>query len=93
VNSIFRQGVSAATLFQLLADLSWLFVAGVLVIRFNEQFTIPIDHIAAPALVFAVVIVVLNLAFGMYQRAESSRRALTWYASFSFRRSACRSRM
>jgi len=70
VNSIFRQGISAAMLFQLLADLSWLFVAGVLVIRFNEQFTIPIDHVAAPALVFAVVIVVLNLAFGMYQRAD-----------------------
>ena len=70
MNSIFRQGISAATLFQLVADLSWLFVAGVLVIRFNEQLAIPIDSVAAPALVFAVVIVVLNIAFGMYQRAD-----------------------
>ncbi len=28
MNSVFRQGVSAATIFQLVADLSWLFVAG-----------------------------------------------------------------
>src|SRR5947209_10766861 len=70
MNSIFRQGVSAATLFQLVADLSWLFLAGVLVIRFNEQLAIPIKSVAAPALVFAVIIVVLNLAFGMYQRAD-----------------------
>src|SRR5437762_6340460 len=70
MNSVFRQGISAATLFQLVADLSWLFVAGILVIRFNEQFAIPIDSVAGPALVFAVVIVVLNIAFGMYQRAD-----------------------
>jgi sugar transferase (PEP-CTERM system associated) len=70
VNSIFRQGVSAATLFQLVADLSWLFIALIVVIRFNEQFSIPIDSVIAPALVFAVVIVLLNIAFGMYRRAD-----------------------
>src|SRR5438874_11100689 len=68
--SIFRQGISAATLLQLVADLSWLFIAGVLVIRFNEQFTIPINNVVGPALVFAVVIVTLNIAFGMYRRAD-----------------------
>ena len=68
--SIFRQGISAATLLQLVADLSWLFIAGVLVIRFNEQLTIPINSVAGPALVFAVVIVTLNIAFGMYRRAD-----------------------
>src|SRR5437016_7900399 len=68
--NIFRQGISAATLLQLVADLSWLFIAGVLVIRFNEQLTIPINSVAGPALVFAVVIVTLNIAFGMYRRAD-----------------------
>ena len=70
MNGIFRQGISAATLFQLVADLSWLFIAGVLVIRFNEQLAIPINSVAGPSLVFAVVIVTLNIAFGMYQRAD-----------------------
>src|SRR5438105_407436 len=68
--NIFRQGISAATLLQLVADLSWLFIAGVVVIRFNEQFAIPINNVAGPVLIFAVVIVVLNVAFGMYQRAD-----------------------
>src|SRR5882724_3133838 len=70
MNGIFRQGIAAATLLQLVADLSWLFVAGILVIRFNERFAIPVDSIVVPALVFAVVIVVLNIAFGMYRRAD-----------------------
>jgi len=70
VNNIFRQGISAATLFQLVADLSWLFIAGVLVIRFNEQLAIPLDRLIAPALLFAVVMLLLNIAFGMYQRAD-----------------------
>ena len=70
MNSIFRQGVSAATIFQLVADLSWLFVAGIVVIRFNEHLAIPLQSVAAPALVFAVVIVLLNIAFGMYRRAD-----------------------
>jgi len=61
MNSIFRQGIAAATLLQLVADLSWLFVAGVLVIRSNERLTIPVDSIVVPALVFAVVIVVLSM--------------------------------
>ena len=70
MNGIFRQGGSAATFFQLAADLSWLFIAGIIVIRFNEQFTVPINTIAAPALLFAIVIVLLNIAFGMYRRAD-----------------------
>ncbi|HET9046235.1 MAG TPA: TIGR03013 family XrtA/PEP-CTERM system glycosyltransferase [Casimicrobiaceae bacterium] len=70
MNSIFRLGVSTATLLQLVADLSWLFVAGVIAIRFNEQLTIPFQSVFAPALVFAVVIVLLNIAFGMYRRAD-----------------------
>ena len=71
MNSIFRQGISAATLFQLVADLSWLFIAGILVIRFNEQLAIPLDTLIAPVLVFAVVMLLLNIAFGMYQRADN----------------------
>ena len=70
MNSVFRQGVSTATLLQLLADLSWLFVAGIVVIRFNEQLAVPLQSVVAPALVFATVIVLLNIAFGMYRRAD-----------------------
>jgi len=70
MNGIFRQGLSAATLLQLVADLSWLFVAGLLVMRFNEALAVPLHTIVAPALVFAVIIVLLNVAFGMYRRAD-----------------------
>jgi len=42
VNNIFRQGISAATLFQLVADLSWLFIAGVLVTASSEATRIPL---------------------------------------------------
>jgi len=55
---------------QLVADLSWLFIAGILVIRFNEQLAVPLQSVVGPALVFAVVIVLLNIAFGMYRRAD-----------------------
>jgi len=72
VNNIFRQGISAATLFQLVADLSWLFIAGVLVIRFNEQLAIPLGSLVAPALLFAVVMLLLNIAFGMSHARTSS---------------------
>ena len=70
MNSVFRQGVPAATILQLVADLSWLFVAGIVVIRFNEQLGVPLQSVVAPALVFARVIVLLNIAFGMYRRAD-----------------------
>ena len=70
MHGIFRQGISAATLFQLLADLSWLFVAGVLAIRLGGRLAVPVNSVIAPALVFAVVIVLLNVAFGMYRRAD-----------------------
>jgi len=70
VNGLFRQGITSATLLQLVADLSWLFLAGIFAIRFNERLVIPMQSVAAPALVFAVVIVLLNIAFGMYRRAD-----------------------
>ena len=70
MNGLFRQGITSATLLQLVADLSWLFLAGIFAIRFNERLVIPMQSVAAPALVFAVVIVLLNIAFGMYRRAD-----------------------
>ena len=79
--SIFRQGISAATLLQLVADLSWLFIAGVLVIRFNEQYTIPINNVVGPSLVFAVVIVTLNINMGQRYVVESSSDMVTWKAT------------
>ena len=70
MNGLFRQGITSATLLQLVADLSWLFLAGIFAIRFNERLVIPMQSVAAPALVFAVAIVLLNIAFGMYRRAD-----------------------
>jgi len=66
----FRQGITFATLLQLLADLSWLFLASVIAIRLNDQLAVPMYSVAAPAFVFAIVIVLLNIAFGMYRRAD-----------------------
>ena len=55
---------------QLVADMSWLFFAGILVIRFNEQLAVPLQSVVAPALVFATVIFLLYIAFGTYWRAD-----------------------
>jgi len=64
-----RQNVSGATLFQLGAELSWLFAAILFVLHFGGQ---PITHsdVALLAFVFAVTITCLNGAFGVYRRSH-----------------------
>lgn len=76
--NVLRQNVSGATLFQLAAELSWLFAVMVLVLQFDAGQ--PIAHVspAPTAFVIAVVIVCLNGAFGLYGRT----RALTPGAYF-----------
>jgi len=69
--SFLRQHVTAATLVQLVIEVSWLFAVGLLVIHFKEGMAKPLLHAAAPALVFALVMVTLNGAFGIYRRHES----------------------
>jgi len=53
---------------QLAIELCWLFAAGVGAIVFLEQLTLPGVRAVAPQLVFALLIVGLNLGFGLYQR-------------------------
>ena len=69
--SFLRQRVTAATLVQLVIEVSWLFAVGLLAIHVQEGMAKPLLHAAAPALVFALVMVTLNGAFGIYRRHES----------------------
>jgi len=68
--SFLRQNVTAATLLQLAIELSWLFLIGLLAINVQEGMTKPLMHAAGPALAFALVLVTLNGAFGIYRRQE-----------------------
>jgi sugar transferase (PEP-CTERM system associated) len=64
----FRQNVSGATLFQLGAELSWLFVAVWLLIHFDEASANP-DTMQL-AFIFAATIICLNGVFGVYRRTQ-----------------------
>lgn len=65
-----RQNLSGATLFQLAAELCWLFAAVMLILHVDGHAD---THPEAPffALIFAATIVCLNGAFGLYRRTES----------------------
>ena len=66
--SLLRQNISGATLLQLGADLSCLFFAVILAIRLHGYHTSPFGSVAALALAFAVLMVCLNGALGLYRR-------------------------
>jgi sugar transferase (PEP-CTERM system associated) len=70
VISALRQHLSAATLVQLTLELCWLFAAGVAAILFLERVAIPGLRGVAPQFVFAVLIVALNVGFGLYERTQ-----------------------
>ena len=59
-------------LLQLAAELSWLFVAAILALALHGNSTRPLGTLA-PALVFAVLMVFLNGAFGLYRRDHKLR--------------------
>jgi sugar transferase (PEP-CTERM system associated) len=67
-----RQNVSGATLFQLAVELSWLFVAILLVVRLDAgQSGVQHSDVALIAFVFAATIICLNGAFGLYRRSQT----------------------
>jgi sugar transferase (PEP-CTERM system associated) len=68
--SLLRQNISAATLLQIAVELSWLFVAGMVVIYVEAGGSKPLSTTAAPAFVFAALMLSLNGAFGIYRRQE-----------------------
>ncbi len=65
-----RQNVSSATLIQLAAELSWLFAAIMLVLRMDGEQGVAHSEAALLAFLFALTIVCLNGAFGLYRRAQ-----------------------
>ncbi len=56
---------------QLAVELCWLFVAGIAAILLLERLSIPGLRSVAPQFVFAVLIVALNVGFGLYQRNQN----------------------
>jgi sugar transferase (PEP-CTERM system associated) len=68
VTSLFQRNLSVATLLQLGADASWLFVAAVLALHYDGMLAAPSPNMFAPAFVFALLVVSLNGAFGLYRR-------------------------
>jgi sugar transferase (PEP-CTERM system associated) len=68
--SVLRQNVSSATLFQLGAELSWLFATIVLVLHLGGRAHGEPSDIALLAFFFAAIIVCLNGAFGVYRRTQ-----------------------
>jgi sugar transferase (PEP-CTERM system associated) len=66
-----RTNVSAATLFQLVAELSWLFAVVFLVLRLEGRSSVADPDITVLALVFAATIIASNGAFGLYRRSQA----------------------
>jgi sugar transferase (PEP-CTERM system associated) len=66
--NVTRQNVSGATLFQLGAELSWLFAAILLVLRLDARPAAEQPDVTLIAFCFALLIICLNGAFGLYRR-------------------------
>src|SRR5664279_2023699 len=73
--SFLRHNVPIATLMQLVAELSWLFVAAVAAILFLERISIPAPVDFLPQIIYAVMVVSLNIGFGLYRRKEKLARS------------------
>jgi sugar transferase (PEP-CTERM system associated) len=69
VVNVFRHSVAAALVLQLAAELGCLFGVVVLAIGF-ERHGVGFPALAIPALVFALLILLLNVTFGLYRRPE-----------------------
>jgi sugar transferase (PEP-CTERM system associated) len=69
--NLLRQNVSGATLFQLGAELSWLFIAILLILSLDPRAAVMHSDAALLAFIFATTIVCLNGAFGLYRRGQS----------------------
>jgi len=69
--NVFRTNISGAMLFQLAAELSWLFAAVLLMLQMEGMQATERHDLAALALVFATVMIGLNGAFGLYGRSRT----------------------
>jgi sugar transferase (PEP-CTERM system associated) len=68
-SSLLRQHSGGATLVQFSLELGWLIAAVVLAVRYySDHSAFPSLEFVAPALVFALLMVGLNAAFGLYLR-------------------------
>ena len=74
--TVFRQGVSVPTVLQLVAEFSWLFVAGIAVLLFLDHVTSPTPSDVVHWFMFALVVVSLNVGFGVYQSHSTPSRGL-----------------
>ena len=68
--SVLRQNISGATLFQLGVELAWLFAVILLVLGLGTQQSFAHTDVPLIAFVFAVSIVCLNAAFGVYRHGQ-----------------------
>lgn len=68
--SFLRQNLTLATLMQLLVELSWLVAAGIIAMHYGMKLGDPPLAAAPSAVSFAVLLVALNGAFGIYRRNE-----------------------
>ena len=66
-----RQGVSNATLFQLVAELLWLFAAILLIFHLDGIPANASSDVLALAMLFAATMICLNSAFGLYRRYQT----------------------
>lgn len=68
--SFLRQNITLATFMQLLVELSWLVAAGTIAIHYGVRLGEPLMAAAPSATIFAVLLLALNGAFGIYRRNE-----------------------
>jgi sugar transferase (PEP-CTERM system associated) len=67
VLSALRRAISAATLLQLGAEASWLFFAVILAVQLGGHRSSTVANLAVPAFAFALVMVSVNGALGLYR--------------------------
>ena len=68
--SFLRQSITLATFTQLLVELAWLVAAGIIAIHYGVRLGEPLMAAAPSATIFAVLLIALNGAFGIYRRNE-----------------------
>lgn len=73
-------------LLQLSVELGCIFLAGIVAVLFLERITFPSSRALAPQFAFAVLVVALNIGFGIYRRIEklsSGAYLIRLFLSFS----------
>jgi sugar transferase (PEP-CTERM system associated) len=70
VVNVFRHSAAAALAVQLAVEVCCLFGAAVVAFRLQSHLAPPLHVLFMPALVFALLIVLLNVTFGLYRRPE-----------------------